>query len=150
MHMEVGNNAGLADALELHNREPFGMYHGIKIGVKGELSEPLDMDSVLKKIGLSRDTALGVLEFGRREIKSVGIISGGADKEVSQAIEEGLDLYITGELSHQVYHSCLESGINLVAGGHYHTETYGVRKLMQVLRDEYDVETVFIDVPTGL
>ncbi len=150
MHMEVGNNAGLADALELHNREPFGMYHGIKIGIKGELNEALDIDTVLKKIGLNRDTALGVLEFGRREIKSVGVISGGADKEVSQAILEGLDLYITGELSHQVYHTCLESGINLVAGGHYHTETYGVRKLMQVLKDECDIETVFIDVPTGL
>lgn len=150
MHAEVGNNAGLADALELHNREPFGLYHGIKIGIKGELGEPADVDSILKRIGLNRDDALGVLDFGTREIKSVGIISGGADKEVSQAIDEGLDLYITGELGHQVYHSCLESGINLIAGGHYHTETFGVKKLMQSVQTEFEIDTVFVDVPTGL
>jgi len=150
MHMEVGNNAGLADALDLHDREAFGLYHGIKIGIKGNLEKALDLDEILKKIGLSRNSALGVLEFGKKEIRSVGIISGGADREVDQAIQEGLDLYITGELNHQVYHMCLEAGINLIAGGHYHTETYGVKNLMRSVRDKFDIETVFVDIPTGL
>jgi len=150
MHMEVGNNAVLADALGLENREPFGTYHGIKIGIKGELSQALGLEAVLRKLRLDRKDALGILDFGKKKIRTIGIISGGADKEVDQAILENLDLYITGELSHQVYHSCLEAGINLIAGGHYHTETYGIKKLMETLNQEFDLETFFIDVPTGL
>lgn len=150
MQEEVGNNAGLADDLGLTDRQPFGDYHGTKIGIKGKLPEPLNIDGVLRRIGLARDTALGILDFGTDSIRSVGIISGGADKEVEQALEENLDLYLTGELSHQVYHTCLEGGINLIAGGHYHTETYGVQKLMDRLRKDHDVDVFFVDVPTGL
>lgn len=150
MQMEVGNNAGIADAIGLTDRQPFGDYHGIKIGIKGSLPQPLSIDEVLEKMGLDRSTALGLLEFGKPKVQTVGIISGGADKEVSQALKEELDLYITGELSHQVYHTCLEGGINLIAGGHYHTEIYGVKNLMERLRRQADVETVFIDAPTGL
>ncbi len=150
MQMEVGNNAGLADALNLKTRESFGDYHGIKIGLKGELPEALDIDGVLRQLGLSRDGALGILDFGSDRIRTVGIISGGADKEVEQALDENLDLYLTGELSHQVYHTCLEGKIHLIAGGHYYTETYGVRNLMKRLQRDHEVETVFVDVPTGL
>jgi dinuclear metal center YbgI/SA1388 family protein len=150
MQPEIGNNAGIADDLGLTRREAFGDYHGTKIGIKGTLPEALGIDGILRLLGLSRDTALGVLDFGTKSIRSVGIISGGADKEVEQALNERLDLYVTGELSHQVYHTCLEGGINLIAGGHYYTETYGVKKLMDRLCRDHEVETVFVDVPTGL
>lgn len=150
MEPVVGNNAGIADAIGLEKRTPFGDYHGVKIGVKGELPSELNIEEVLKKLEITRESALGVLPFGPERIKSVGIISGGADKEVGQALEEGLDLYITGELNHQVYHTCVEGGINLISAGHYHTETYGVLNLMKKFGSETDVATTFVDVPTGL
>ncbi len=150
MEPVVGNNAGIADAIGLKQRAPFGDYHGVKIGVKGELPSELNIEDVLKKLEITRESALGVLPFGPERIKSVGIISGGADKEVGQALEEGLDLYITGELNHQVYHTCIEGGINLISAGHYHTETYGVLNLMKKLGSETDLATTFVDVPTGL
>ena len=90
------------------------------------------------------------LPFGKKQISTVGIISGGANHDVSQAIDEGLDLYITGEIGHDNYHQCLENKINYIAGGHYQTETVGVNLLRKKLEEEKHLETVFIDVPTGL
>ncbi len=67
-----------------------------------------------------------------------------------QAIEEKVDLYLTGESSHVLYHTALEAGINVIFGGHYATEVYGVKLLAEKVSKELSLETVFIDIPTGL
>ncbi|MFO7849299.1 MAG: Nif3-like dinuclear metal center hexameric protein [Spirochaetia bacterium] len=150
MEPEFGNNAGIARQIGLENISPFGDYHGISIGLKGEFPGPMSLDAVLEGLGLSRESALGVLPFGPDFVKRVAVISGGADREVGQALRERMDLFITGELSHQVYHTCQEGGINLIAGGHYNTETYGPSLLAQKCAADTGIETEFIDVPTGL
>ena len=149
-HPEVGNNAGMADKLNLGNRMPFGEYHGSMIGVKGELPEDFPLDDLIDILGLRDEPSLSILPFGKKKIKRVGIISGGAPTEVLQALDEGLDLYITGEASHQTYHTCLEGGINVIAGGHYNTEVYGPKLVAEKLSAETGIHTQFIDFPTGL
>ena len=69
---------------------------------------------------------------------------------VAQAIEQGVDLFITGEMAHGVYHDCLEAQINMIAGGHYATETWGVSALMRHCAEELNIDVEFLDVPTGL
>ncbi|MBI9107726.1 MAG: Nif3-like dinuclear metal center hexameric protein [Spirochaetales bacterium] len=150
MHPEFGNNAGICSSLGVRNPEPFGEYHGIKIGFKGELESPKGLDEILEDLGLSRDRALSVLPFGPDKIKRVAVVSGGAADDVYQAMDEEADLYITGDSSHQIYHPCLERGINLICGGHYHTETWGVRLLSERAASDLGIQTVFLDVPTGL
>jgi putative NIF3 family GTP cyclohydrolase 1 type 2 len=93
---------------------------------------------------------LGVYPFGKGENKTCAIASGGCPNEALQAIEEGVDLYVTGEMSHQVYHSCLEGKLNMIAGGHYSTEVWGVRAVMRHCSEELHIDTEFVDVPTGL
>ena len=149
-HSEVGNNAGLANKLDLGNRIPFGEYHGSMIGVKGDLPAALSLEAVLGILDLGDEPSVSILPFGKKKIKRVGIISGGASTEVSQALDEGLDLYITGEASHQTYHVCLEGGINVIAGGHYNTEVYGPKLVAEKLSAEMGIQTQFIDFPTGL
>ncbi|HAK45424.1 MAG TPA: Nif3-like dinuclear metal center hexameric protein [Spirochaeta sp.] len=150
MHPEFGNNAGMCESLGITEPEPFGDYHGVKIGFKGRLPEACSIEEILDKLGLSADRALSVLPFGPKDIKNVALVSGGAPDEVYQAMDEEADLYITGDASHQIYHPCLENGINLICGGHYHTETWGVRLLSERTRTDLGLETVFIDIPTGL
>ena len=70
--------------------------------------------------------------------------------DLDQAITAGYDAFVTGEIGHEQYHVALESKINVIAGGHYQTETIGVQQVMQKLQQEMQVETLFIDVPTGL
>ncbi|MDR1352948.1 MAG: Nif3-like dinuclear metal center hexameric protein [Treponema sp.] len=149
-HPEAGNNAALAELLGIEKPEPFGVYHGRKIGYKGKLKNALSVAEAVKRIRFGANEPLGVYPFGKKESFSCAVISGGAAQEVFQAIEEGVDLYVTGEISHSVYHHLFENNINMIAGGHYATETWGVRRLMEKSASELDADVEFIDVPTGL
>ena len=148
-HPELGNNAGMAAALGLEKIEPFGAYKGTAIGCKGLLPTPIALDTVVEMLFGHVDETLGVLRFGSSEITSVGIVSGGAAFEVSEAIADGLDLYITGDASHTIYHQAMEAGINVVFGGHYLTETWGVRRTADRLARDTGLKTVYVDLPTG-
>jgi putative NIF3 family GTP cyclohydrolase 1 type 2 len=93
---------------------------------------------------------VGVYPFGKRENRTCAVVSGGAAFEALQALEEGVDLYITGEASHSIYHQALEGRLNMIAGGHYSTEVWGVRKIMEVCASRLNLGVEFIDAPTGL
>jgi dinuclear metal center YbgI/SA1388 family protein len=149
-HPKMGNNAGLAELLGLEHIEPFCEYHGKKIGYKGVFPHPISVDQAVKKIAFLDRPPLGVFPFGKKENTSCAIVSGGAAKEALRALDEGIDLYITGEMSHQVYNECLEGKLNMIAGGHYSTEVWGVRSVMRHCVEELRVDAVFIDNPTGL
>ena len=149
-HLSLGNNAGMAEALGLQNVEPFGLVKGTPIGVAGSFPEPVSIEAVVDTLFGDQSEPLSVLPFGPREIRSVGLISGGAPLEVDQAIDQGLDLYITGDANHIAYHRCREAGINAVFGGHYATEVWGVQRVGARLASETDLEVRFVDVPTGL
>ena len=149
-HPKLGNNAGLAELLGLVNIEPFCEYHGKKIGYKGVFPQPLTVDQAAKKIAFLDRPPLGVYPFGKKENTSCALVSGGAAKEALMAIDESVDLYVTGEMSHHIYHECLEGKLNMIAGGHYSTEVWGVRAVMRHCAEELHIDTVFIDNPTGL
>jgi len=150
MHPVVGNNAVLADLLSLEDRKPFGVYHGVPIGVSGSLPETLSMEALIRKILPDASRPRLVLPPHRPELKNVAIVSGGAPFEAFQAFGTDIDLYITGEPSHSVYHQVLEQGLGFLAAGHYATEVWGVRAVMKKVSSELGLETVFIDLPTGL
>jgi dinuclear metal center YbgI/SA1388 family protein len=149
-HPTLGNNAGLAELLGMGPLEPFGEYHGQKIGYKGKLAAPLTIEEAARRISFRDRLPLGRYPFGKRENLSAGVVSGGAAEQALQAIEEGLDLYITGEVSHEIYSHALEGHLNMIAGGHYSTEVWGVRRIMENCAAGLNMDTEFIDVPTGL
>lgn len=150
LHPEFGNNIGIANALGLSGVEPFGLYRGVAIGFKGVFERPRRLEEITSILFGNTQESFGLLPFGPELIRTVGIVSGSGSREAEQAIREGLDLYITGESSHELYHPCLEAGITVLAAGHYRTEVWGVRQLAEKLARERGIETVFIDVPTGL
>ena len=145
-----GNNFGLAARLELINCEQFGTWRGMILGVKGELPVECTVDELAAKLMRPGKSPRAVLSFGKPKIKTVGIISGGASEDVADAVEEGLDCYITGEFAHEDFHYAQEMGINVIAGGHYETETVGVSLVMEKVQAETGLECIFIDEPTGL
>ena len=149
-HPRLGNNAVLAELLGIEEPEPFGMYHGRKIGYKGKLIKALTVEEAVKKISFMNRPPLGVFPFGKKENQSCAVISGGAASEAFQALDEGVDLYVTGESSHVVYHPAQEGRLNIIAGGHYSTEVWGVRRLMDECTKQLGIDSEFVDVPTGL
>ena len=147
---KFGNNAALAELLGIENPEPFGSYHGKKLGYKGTLKKPLTTQQAANAISYMDRPPLGLFPFGKEINETCAVISGGAAREAAQALEQGLDLYVTGESGHLNYHLALEGHFNIVAGGHYSTEVWGVRKVMAECAAVLNIDTEFIDVPTGL
>lgn len=149
-HPTLGNNATMASILQLKEVEPFGMYHGVNIGYKGILPNPLGADEIAAKLGLGPETGLHILRFGKEKISSLGIVSGGAANEVQEAITLGLDAYVTGEPSHTMHSYCQESKITMICGGHYATEIFGVQQMATYFTQELGLEASFIALPTAL
>lgn len=150
MHPELGNNIQLAKSLGLTDIKSFGDYKGKKIGYQGTFSEEMTLDKLVQLLPDGGDRAVRTLPFGPEKIKTAGVISGGAPYEISQAIAGELDIYITGETSHSIYHLAQESGINVLFGGHYQTEIFGVKAMAEKIAAELNLDTFFVDVPTGL
>jgi dinuclear metal center YbgI/SA1388 family protein len=150
-HPEVGNNAEMVRLLGLEERRPFGVYHGLKIGFAGRLDRPLDIPTLIGRlVEATGRPPLRVLDYGPEEIEWVGCVSGGAASMVDQAAEVGLDAYVTGETSHTFFHQAIERELNVLFAGHYATETLGVKALARHVEERFDLETVFLDVPTGM
>lgn len=149
-HLSVGNNAVMAELLGLTEVEPFGLVRNVPIGVAGAFSVERSIQWVVDTLFGDRFSPLAVLPFGPEEIRTVGIISGGAPLEVDQAIEQGLDLYITGDANHITYHRCREAGINAIFGGHYATEIWGAQRMARRIATDTPLETTFLDIPTGM
>jgi dinuclear metal center YbgI/SA1388 family protein len=150
MHPESGNNIQIARALGLTGISQFGNYHGMKIGFKGEFPEPENLENILKKFPGEMRNNCHIFKKGKDAVRTIGIVSGGAASEVSDAISEGLDCYLTGETSHSIFHDIQENGINVIFAGHYFTETYGVKALMKWVQENNKIPCSFFDYPTFL
>lgn len=149
-HPEVGNNARLMKLLELEPGEPFGEYNGVYVGFTGEFEMPEPLPLIAQKLSESLGTDVKSFEFGGTDVRSVAVMSGLGSSSVYEAVEKGVDLLITGEFLHQDFHVAKEGRLNVIAAGHYATETLGVKALMEVVKEKFGVEVLFIDEPTGL
>ena len=147
MHPVLGNNRTLADCIGLSQLKPFGEYDGQKIGLKGEIA-PQSAAS----LGKSLEKKLGapVRVIGEGEVRTVGLVTGGAADILRQAQREPLDCYITGEGSNHHFHEAMEGNCVLILAGHYATETGGVRAVGRHLEEKFNLETAFLDHPTGM
>lgn len=143
-----GNNFGMGVKAGLENLEPFGTWRGMTLGAKGELKEAVTLVQLSEKLGFGKEALL--LPFGKNLISKVGIISGGGGEDVDQAVAADLDCFVTGEFQHEQYHYAKEMKMNVIAAGHYASETMGVSLLMDKVKKELGIEAVFIDLPTNL
>ncbi len=150
LHPKLGNNILLAKTLNLKQTKPFGNYHGITIGIGGKLDRPVSQDRLGEHLSKITGGNHRVFGFGKKEINKVAIISGGGGDMVTEAACFGYDAYITGEIAHQVYHIAKENKITVITGGHYATETLGVRELGRFLERIFQIKCFFLDFPTGL
>lgn len=149
-HKKYGNNIQIAKILNLKNIKEFGEYHGEIVGFSGTLKRKMKIKDFLKLIEKKLKTKCDILSFGKKEVQSVAIVSGGGSSSIDEAIEKGFDVFLTGESTHGKYHFAKEGKINLVTAGHYATETAGLKALQKLLRQKFNIQTVFIEVPTGL
>ena len=139
-HSEFGNAVALAHHLGMKNLAPFALYKKQPMGAKGILNHPLpakDLKAKLEQV-LNHPVIIATPDENKI-IKSIGIITGGANNDWVKAMEDGLDAYLTGEISEYNWHDAKEAGIHFFAGGHHATEKFGIIALMEKLKNDYPV-----------
>jgi len=146
-HPELGNNALAARAFGLADLEPFGVHEGLPIGFRGRFAEPIPAAELAARCRRVYGQEPLAFLTGPDPVSTLGIISGGAQRELYCAIDGGLDAYITGEASEWVMNVAREAKIHYLAAGHYATERLGIRALGEHLRDRFGIAAEFIDVP---
>lgn len=144
-HIQYGNAAGLASAIEMTNLKPFGDYKGMPTGVYGTLVSPMNQSELSKKLEDVLNHTIISSETSDDTIETIGIITGGANGQWVDSLKLGLDAYITGEMSEHDYHESREAGIHMFAGGHNATERFGVLALKTLVEERFGIECLFID-----
>jgi dinuclear metal center YbgI/SA1388 family protein len=147
-HPEVGNNALICAALGLERAEPFAEHRGRAIGWVGHAhGDGIPAAELLARCAGAFGREPLAFAEGPATVRRVGVVSGGGAGSLSEAVARGLDAFVTGEPSEPAMADAREAGIHFVAGGHYATETLGVRRLGELVAERFAVEHVFVDIP---
>lgn len=147
-HPKLGNNAQLAAALGLKNLKPFFPSHGQDIGL--QTRQKISRADLAKKLERATGVKPKLIPGGKEICERIGIVTGGAGGELKLAAAEGVDTFITGEGPHWTYALAEELGLNVFYGGHYATETFGVKALAAELAKKFKLPWTFLDHPTRL
>ncbi|MFP5353678.1 MAG: Nif3-like dinuclear metal center hexameric protein [Gemmatimonadota bacterium] len=152
-HLVLGNNARLARALGLDPTERFGAYEGVAIGVAGvadmETAELIRRADTFAR-ALGGQARASLMEQGRRTRRWAVLTGAGAgSKEIREAQGRDIDTLIVGEGPHHTTVDAPEAGLVIVYGGHYATETLGVRALADAASERFSIPAEFLLLPTG-
>jgi dinuclear metal center YbgI/SA1388 family protein len=141
-HPEVGNNAIVARELGIDDPARF-----LDVGFGGRLREPTTLDGLTSRLVDITGREPQAFDGGPETVERVAIVTGGGAKLVREAAQEGYDAYITGEPAEPTLHLARELGIHFLAGGHYATETFGIKALAERIAGHFSVDWEFLDVP---
>ena len=147
-HPRLGNNARLCHALGLRKLKPFFFSHGQFIGF--QTTTRLTRSELAQRLQRAIGSKPLLIPGGQDICRRIGVVTGGAGGDLKRAAQEGVDTFITGEGPHWTYAMAEELGLNVLYGGHYATETFGVKALADHLSRRFRVPWVFLDHPTGL
>lgn len=150
-HREIGNNALLCEALGFtQSLHPFGEAKGSSIGVVGRDPDGISPDELGERVRARISASPLVFNTGPPLIRSIGIISGAGASAIHEAASLGLDALLTGEPAEHVMADAREAKLHFIAAGHYATETFGVRRLGELVAERFGIAHEFIDVPNPI
>ena len=141
-HPEIGNNAIVAGLLGVEGKERV-----LEWGFGGDLASPVSLDDLAGRLEQATGRQPQVFDGGPPEIRRVAVITGGAARLFAQIAAMGYDAYVTGEPAEPTLHLARELGVHFLAGGHYATETFGIRALAEKLAERFDLDWEFVDLP---
>ncbi len=149
IHDDWGNNVILAEKIGMTCAEKFHPWKGELLGLKQEMN--LSLDELLKRVRVAVGGEVAFCPGGSSEsVGMVGLITGGAGSEIQAMVDTGINTFVTGEGPHWSYPLAEELGLNVIYGGHYATETFGVLKLVEVISERYLLCNHFVDRPSGI
>ncbi len=147
-HPKLGNNILLCNALGLTRLKPFFYEHGQTLGFKSQTN--ISRTELAKRLQRATGVKPTIIPGGNEICRTIGVVTGGAGAELKLAAKEGVDTFITGEGPHWTFALAEELGLNVLYGGHYATETFGVKALAVHLSKKFKLPWEFLDYPSGL
>ncbi|MDP5029411.1 Nif3-like dinuclear metal center hexameric protein [Paraglaciecola sp.] len=146
VHPSLGNNVQLAQRLDIKNIE--NLEGGrISIALKGNFETALTPSELAQRLDLVLGKSPLVEVAQKALISSVAWCTGGGQKYIDLAASQGIDAFITGEVSEQTIHTAREMNIHFFAAGHHATERFGAQAVGDYLAKTLDVTVEFIDIP---
>jgi dinuclear metal center YbgI/SA1388 family protein len=150
-HSELGNNALLCTGLGFErSTEPFGIVKGRAVGCVGRRLDGISPGELEGRVAELTGRAPLTFDHGPDRVTSIGIVSGAGSSEVHSAVALDLDAFLTGEPAEHAMADAREGRVHYLAAGHYATETFGVRRLGELIADRFDVDHEFIDIPNPI
>jgi len=147
-HPRLGNNALLARALQSDELTPFGLHRGQPIGMLASFPDGgLAPDELFARVHAITAREPLVFDAGPARVSTLAVVSGGGSDYIAEAAAAGAQALLTGEPTERTMAQAREAGIHLIAAGHHATETFGVKRLGEYLRERFGLGHVFLDVP---
>lgn len=143
VHPNLGNNVLLAKALELTPVTPFWFVKGRPQGCLSTIS--LELTELVLRAERVLGRKIWCCPAGPSRTQRIGVVTGGAGSHIVEVACEGVDTFLTGEGPHHTFVLAEELGINLLYGGHYATETFGVKRLAARLAERFNLQWTFLD-----
>jgi dinuclear metal center YbgI/SA1388 family protein len=150
-HPEKGNNVLWLNRLGFTvEGVALGGSRGMPIGAIGAAPKRLILSDVVEQITRETGVAPLVYALGPQTVRRLGVVTGGGQGYLLEAIARGCDTFLTGEVGEPTQGIAQEEGVNFIAAGHYNSEKIGVRALGTLLQAQFGVETIFCDVPNSV
>ena len=140
-HRVIGNNISLCKLLDIEKAEPFD------VGFVGKLKKEMGINNFVDLVNKKLNTNSYTILAGKKTVKKIGIISGGASPDFEIAAKLGADTYICGDIREGIVRAVEETKINFINAGHYNTEKLGIQNLGKLIEKRFKIKAEFIDVP---
>ncbi|GAB2682929.1 Nif3-like dinuclear metal center hexameric protein [Aliiglaciecola aliphaticivorans] len=146
IHPELGNNAQLAKRLNIDVIGGLEQKNPQSVAMLGQFEMPLPLHELAINIETSLQRKPQIINAGDHNIKSIAWCTGGGQSYIEMAAEQGVDAFISGEISEQTVHVAREMGIHFIAAGHHATERYGAKAVGEYLARSFDIDVTFVDI----
>ena len=145
-HPMLGNNAAIADLLELEIFEALDASERHPIGNIGYLKQALSPEDFKNLLTERLGFQTIHLPADKKTIQKVGFCTGAAQDFISKAAEQNCDAYISGEVSERTYYEAKELDVHYYACGHHATERYGVQRLGKAISEQFNLEYSYFEL----
>jgi dinuclear metal center YbgI/SA1388 family protein len=150
-HPVLGNNAQIIKLLGAKRGKEFGEMDKLHWGFEAEFVPPIEVNELENKLKKLCGNSVAGFKYGPKMVSRIGIVSGGGPYVLTEAIEKGLDVFLTGEPREWTKEWAKEAGIHFFYLGHYNSEKFGVLALGEVIKKKFpELEIKFIDIPNNL
>lgn len=147
IHPTLGNNAQLANLLNIEVTGPLALGNPLSVAIQGQLAQVVTGNELAELISKQlKRSCLHIAPPSNKAIKTIAWCTGGGQDYIELAAEQGIDAFISGEVSEKTTHIAHEMDIHFFAAGHHATERYGVKALGEYIAKALNIDVVFVDI----